>query len=37
MDEVESKSENKEYKINDVCVIESKSRKVIQTGQNRYL
>jgi hypothetical protein len=33
MDKVESK----EYKINDLCVIENKNRKVIQTERYGYL
>jgi hypothetical protein len=38
MDEVKSKSESKEYKINEICAIEkNKNQKVIQTRKYRYL
>jgi hypothetical protein len=37
MNEVKSKLESKEYKINEICVIENKNRKVIQTEKYRYL
>jgi hypothetical protein len=37
MDKAESKSESKEYEIDDLCVIHNKNRKVIQTEKYRYL
>ena len=33
MDEAKSKSESKEYKINEICVIEYKIKRIIQTGK----
>jgi hypothetical protein len=37
MDEVKSKSESKEYKIDDFCVIENKNRKQGNTNIYRFM